>query len=222
MPVAPTLKVIANPYAAIDHQGRPCGAVLCDPIKHVRPVDAPNHPDPNQRFGRRTYVQVSVKKAEVKREGETVRVGDKVFREPDQHHHEWEFTKGSVELPYTDYYRRQIAEGSLICADKASWKLCDFDPRLFVDPMTVLAWAKEGAVANWIAAHGEDDARIATIATHWDGHVENTHPVAKALAADAKRASDAVVKADAPAAKPAPAAPAPTTPAAPAATPKGS
>ena len=198
---ATTLKVLCNPYVGIDAKGRPAGALLLDPVEHRPYHDAPDHADPTKRWENREFLgakRVSV----VLAKGRTVTIRGKLGNPPvvkvypSKMDHSFDFSKDVVEVPNTKYYQRALQVGDLFAADVESWVAAGGDPYLFQDPSLKLAHAKAGAVANFIAHHGESDSRLAVLAAHWDGHVEQLHPVAKALSAKA------APKAAAPAAPP--------------------
>lgn len=221
------LRVLVNPYAAIDHLGRPCGALLKDAKEHRPYTDpesdhGPRNPDPRRRdpskrrWEVREFVgatRTSKPKPGVKARKE--RVGKRWHTFPVPHDHTWTFTKDVVTVPNTMLYQRSLLQdGVLFAADIESWEGAGGDPQLFVDPKLKLAWAKEGAIALFIAHHGENDARLEALAMHWADHVEQRHPVgqkfeAAAKARAAKTAAEAKAKAPAPTEPPAAAAPSP-------------
>lgn len=203
------LRVVVNPYAATDHLGRPSGAVLFEPKDHVPYRDNPRHPDPRRRYQPRQYIGATMVSKRLAQDVVT-KVGSAKHVRAGAHDTSWSHEKGVITIaPPTPkslfYYARLIAEQALFAADLATWVACGFKAALFQEPAEKLAQAKEGAIAQFIAHHGEDDPRLADLAKHWDDHVAQRHPVGLKLTGKS-----------APAPKPAPAAPT-TTSAAPAA-----
>lgn len=125
-----TLSVLPNPWAAIDHQGRPSGVVLCDPVEHV-----PTRGDEPRRFVGATMA------ARMLREFPP---GDPRSNEQDT---TWTFVTEPVALPNTGYYRERIRSGELIAADSKTSRVAG--QKNFVPPATALADARTAAIANW-------------------------------------------------------------------------
>lgn len=107
------LRVYANPWLHVDHEGRPCCAVAR--------TDAPEIP--GEMRGR--WVGATPK---ITVEGESVTVGTLtgyVGGEP-SHEVEWEFTDEAQLVPNFGsaggYYRDRIREGALVLADAADAK----------------------------------------------------------------------------------------------------
>jgi hypothetical protein len=163
-PPRPTLRVVSNPYAAIDEHGRPAGAVILDPSPtekggHHPYHDDPTHRDPAKRWKERRFVGAT----RVVR-----RLGSKAprvmkFRRRDgsvythtyavPHDRAWSFATEAVEVPNSSYYQTMIRDSALFAADLASWVKAGFDKALWVEPAQRLAWAKEGAIAHLVACH---------------------------------------------------------------------
>ncbi len=158
MPRAPkaTLKVYANPYAALDHESRPAGAVLLDPVDHH-----PYAEDGEMRkFVGATMIFEEIEKPSRYSSG--------------KYEHGFDFGDAPtvVELPNTEYYRQHIGTGDLVAADAATWKLAGFDPvrQPFVDPLKRLADAKAAAIGRHERNHGADKVLDESRA-HWSAHL---------------------------------------------------
>ncbi len=134
MPSAKTLRVYANPYQHLDHEGRPANACPCDPDNHT----------PDRRFVGATIKATKTEEADPKL-GKEARY-DRFF----------EFTEEKVEIPNTDYYRRAIKSGQLIAADEETAKLCGFYKGEYLDPKAVLETEKKEALKRFRAERGED------------------------------------------------------------------
>ena len=100
------LLVATNPYHAIDHLGRPCGACPIDP-------QDPRFYDPSKGMGE---VRGSVGAYQLF--GEVLR---KVTSREEQHSHrterrdlQWQFKYEAFEVPDTRFYRRMLADGALL------------------------------------------------------------------------------------------------------------
>lgn len=192
------LRVLVNPYAATDHLGRPCGALLKDALEHrpYRDPDAdhgPHNPDPRRqdpskrKWEAREFVGATrTSKPKLGVKANKVRIRGRWHTFPVPYDHTWSFTREVVTVPNTKLYQRAIQEGSLLAADAESWEGAGGDPQLFVDPNLKLAWAKEGAIAQFVAHHGDKDPRLETLAMHWADHVEQRHPVGQKFEASTK------------------------------------
>ncbi len=170
---APTLRAYPNPYKALDHEGRPASAVLCDPVDHV-----PYGSDAEMR----RYVGATLVVEELKPAGRHT---------PAVHDRGWEFAFEPVVLPKTDYYRQRIFHGDLVAADVATWVAIGGDRASFRDPLVVLAEAKESAIGHHVREHGAEAVPSETHA-HWAEHLPDL--AAKRAAEDkanADRASGA-------------------------------
>lgn len=129
---------------------------------------------------------------------------------PVPHEHSFEHSKEVVSVPNTPYNIAGIKEQALFPADLQSHVAAGGDPEQFVDAKTRLAWAKEGAVHQLLSHHypqqlaasqldpdhddyasleesmtDVEDPRLETLASHWDGHVEQRHGVGAMFAASA-------------------------------------
>lgn len=124
-----TLTVYANPYAALDHLGRPAGAVARDRI-HDRPG----------------YVGAAVVATDV----EALPKGHAGTPSQDTR---FEFEAGPIVLPNADYYRRAVRRGELFAGDEATAQACGVP---LTQPAFSLTQARDEAAAKWRAATGED------------------------------------------------------------------
>ncbi|HSY22316.1 MAG TPA: hypothetical protein VK841_09390 [Polyangiaceae bacterium] len=217
MPSKPkSLRVFINPYSSVDHNGNPSGSLLADPVGHIKYRDARQGDtslEPSERFDQRSYVGARVVRGAMIRDAQLLPLarGGQILIGA-EHEHSWDFDKEVQTVPYTLYYHRAILDGHVFAADAKTWKALSKDRRTFVEPKQLLAWAKEGAIAAHLAMHGEldrdpededtdhEDERLQRLATHWDDHVEQTHPMGAKAAAHfhAARAAELAeaVKAD--------------------------
>lgn len=101
------LLVATNPYCAIDHLGRPVGACPVDPHD-------PRYYDPRKpRVTFRGFVGAS------RTAGEVTRPAAKhaeLRQQTPRVTLEWSFTRDPFEVPATSFYKRQLAEGTLLDA----------------------------------------------------------------------------------------------------------
>ena len=199
MPSKPkSLRVLINPYSSVDHAGNPSGSLLADPVHHIKYRDARQGDaslEPNERFDQRSYVGARVVRGAMIRDAQLLPTQHGQILIPAEHEHTWDFDKEVQTVPYTLYYHRAINDGHLFAADLKTWRALSNDRRTFVEPKQLLAWAKEGAIASHLAMHGEldrdpededtdhEDERLQRLATHWDDHVEQTHPMGAKAAA---------------------------------------
>jgi len=139
-----TLKVVPNPYGAIDHNGQPCCAVMCHQGEHVP-------------RGTIRYVGANIVDAAIVRPAVEVSIGGVVHQtQPADHEIVWEFSAEPVDVPNIPYYVEHITRNAdLIAADVTTAKLCGISQ--FVEPSKLLAQSKEAARAEWDAQHGEGD-----------------------------------------------------------------
>ena len=133
MPSGKTLRVLANPWHHLDHEGMPAGACACDPNEH----------NPNRAFVGAKLSAEETRKA-MPEKGITAR-----------HRVTFEFSEEAQELPNTEYYRRAVNSGELIAADAETAKLCGFKRDGFSDPKALLAAEREKAATQFYANYGE-------------------------------------------------------------------
>lgn len=177
---APTMRVVPNPYVAVDEHGRPCGVTMLDPVDHLVYRDNPKHTDASRRWQDRQFVgtkRVSTRMTADK----TLRVGSVKHVTVGKHDHAWDHAIDPVEVPATNYYRRAVMSGDLYAADLATWVEAGGNPQLFQEPLEKLAQAKEGAIERFVRMHGAGDRRLPNLVSHWADKIENRHPVAKKL-----------------------------------------
>lgn len=136
MPSAKTLRVYANPYLHLDHEGQPAGACPCDPDEHT----------PERRF------------VGAKLKADLIRKADKSKGISAKHRISFEFSDEAQTVPDTAYYRAAVNSGELIAADLDTAKACGFVEKSFRDPKAVLADAKKAACDAFKAATGDPPA----------------------------------------------------------------
>jgi hypothetical protein len=103
------LLVATNPFAALDHRGRPCGACPVDPRD-------PRYYAPAKGLGEvRGYVGARQVFGEVTRATPT---HAELTQRTERRDLTWVFTLEPFEVPDTKFYRRQVAEGALLDATK--------------------------------------------------------------------------------------------------------
>lgn len=127
-----SLLVLPNPWAAIDHQGRPSGVVMCDPVEHV----------PTRDGEPRRFVGAHLDPVKTRMTREFAR-GDARSNEQDT---VWVFATKPVDLPNTPYYRERIRHGELIAADEKTARVAGLK---FADPGKVIEAARASAIAAW-------------------------------------------------------------------------
>lgn len=133
------LRVLPNPWACIDHMGRPCGTVPCDPVEHVT-VD-------------RRWVGATPR-ARLLNKQESYRVrGVEVVTRGADHDLVWEFATEPVELPNTAYYRERICQGDLIAVDQKT--LTAAGGGKYDEHLALLESIKSKAIKNFDAVNGE-------------------------------------------------------------------
>jgi len=149
-----TIRVFPNPYH-LDHEGRPSGAVLLDPVDHL----AYGSDEEQRRFvGAARTVTVTRKATKY---------------EPEHLDITWEHTCEAVTLPYTQYYHARVMGGDLVCADAASWRTLGCDPATFRDPLVLLGETKARAIGRHAGEYGPDAVPSETHG-HWDAHLTAT------------------------------------------------
>lgn len=105
MPRTPMIRVYPNPFSAIDHEGRPCGRVMLDPVDH-HAYAADHEP--------RRYVGAAI-------DNEKTVVFQKSAKgsaQADLQETFWSFSEDVVELPRTHYYLERIRANELFAADE--------------------------------------------------------------------------------------------------------
>lgn len=128
-----TIRVYANPYAHLDHEGRPAGYVLFDPVDH--------HAYASDNELRR-YVGASI-------DVEKTKILTRAPERSAQSDHQdtvWSFSSEPVVLPLTHYYLDRLRDGELLPADKATALHIG---RSFVPYEEAIASAKKGALGKW-------------------------------------------------------------------------
>lgn len=159
------LVVFANPWVALDHKGRACGACACDPVHHT----------PDRRF---VGAEVDMERTKLLR---NPRPGDVLRSVPQDT--VWKFDTGPVKLPITGYYKDKIRKGDLIAADAETAALAGI---AFVDPTKTLAAAKASAIQAFDSMYGSGAYE------HLEGERATA---AKALEEAAKAAAEPAVSA---------------------------
>lgn len=134
---AETLRVVCNPFAHLDHLGRPAGACPCDPVGHT----------PDRRWvGARIHERTTLTE-KLSREDASVRSAAQ--------NTEFDFTPDVQTIPKTPYYLDRLRDGELLAADAMTARAAGLP---FVEPSTALAIAKTTAIASWAAHYGSEPA----------------------------------------------------------------
>lgn len=164
------LRVLANPYAHLDHHGRPASPFPYEPD--------PIHGDTAVRFvGAKRIVKETKPARQIP--------GMPGRYTQAEHDYSYEFSTEPTLVENTDYYRRAIKGRDLIAADLESWELAGCDPVLYKDPRQFLAELKEGAQHQHRAHYGRSSEECAK---HWDEfHAANAAALAKERADEAKK-----------------------------------
>jgi hypothetical protein len=170
MPKPRTLRVYANPYTFIDHEGRPAG---------VYPHDA-EHRAGASHVGLSKVDATTLEKRDPKWDTRNDLVD--VLHTYDAEVQE------VPDIPGKPHYRQGIREGSLIPADEATAKAVGMK---WEEPAAVLERARLKAIQDWTANHGEPPAFAVDDEAH--AHVPELlgGPKRKAPAADPAPTDDA-------------------------------
>jgi hypothetical protein len=129
----PTLLVLPNPYAALDKNGMPAGAVRYDPevgrpgVVHYigvevtkKPIDTPENKAREQREQRRETTFV--------------------------------WAQRPLQIPGTAFHVDLVRTGQILAADQPTARACKI---WFVPPAKALEQARQAATARWEAERGE-------------------------------------------------------------------
>lgn len=133
MPREQTIRVYANPYAVLDHEGRPACVVMYDPVQH--------HAYASNEEPRR-YVGASLCP-------EGTRIYQKAAEgsaQSDLQDTVWKFSDEAVSLPLSHYYLAHVRSGELIAADYETAEHAGIE---FVEPRAALEAAKAKALEGW-------------------------------------------------------------------------
>ncbi len=142
LPGTRTIRVVANPYCALDADGNPCGAVSLDP-------DAANGAE--RHIGAKRTTTTLVKFGGVDALGRTV--ADP--RGAGLYATTWAFSAEPVTVHDTAYHRQRLACGELFPADRETARALGV---AFVEPEKALDAAKTSAAALYAQAHGAPPA----------------------------------------------------------------
>lgn len=131
---AQRLRVVANPYHALDAQGRPAGAVPLDPTRASGSV---------------RYIGATLAATVLERWGGKDRLGRPTFdpRGYGRQDTTWSFSDEPVEIEDTPYHRQRLASRELFAADEATHATVFRGRVPFVPPADALAVAKADAAA---------------------------------------------------------------------------
>lgn len=133
------LKVHPNPWVYIDHEGRPAGRLPFDVFEHS--------PSPGA-------VGATITDVKLLQSAMTMRVaGLNLEVNPAQYDHRITYSKESVEIPNTAYYRDAIKRADLVAADEATAQVAGIK---FEEPSKVLSKLKDAAVSRFNAETAED------------------------------------------------------------------
>lgn len=142
LPGTRTIRVVANPFCALDASGNPCGAVALDP-------DAANGAE--RHIGAKRTTKTLVKFGGVDGLGRTI--ADP--RGAGLYETTWAFSSEPVTVHDTAYHRQRIACGELLPADRETAAALGV---AFIEPTKALAAAKAEAAALYALAHGAPPA----------------------------------------------------------------
>ncbi len=138
------LKVVANPYCALDHEGVPCGAYPFDPEHGAGAM---------RNVGARidtARTRVLVKGHEMPFKGRKYPLSgggaQRTF---------WAYDLSPQDVPDCAHYRAGIRSGDIFPGDEATARAVGATWRL---PAEALSEAREEAIATWRANSGEDPA----------------------------------------------------------------
>lgn len=135
MPREQTIRVYANPYAVLDQDGRPAGAVMFDPVDHhAYASDAA----PRRYVGAELDTEKTVvlqKAAEGSAQGD---IQDTV----------WKFSDEAVTVPLSHYYLGLVRAGELFAADEDTAEHAGVE---YVPRAKALEASKRKALDTWKA-----------------------------------------------------------------------
>jgi hypothetical protein len=182
MPVpVPRLRVHPNPFvgsdhdgSSIDHLGRPAGRVNCDYYEHSKTG----------------FVGAKLTDVVETHPAQSFKVGKKSFdAAPARHDHRVSYSRVSVEIPNTAYYRAAVKSGALFAADKKTWIACGGSAVTFVEPANALMKARAAAIELFNAATGEGaHQEMGSNEPLWFGGDDAATPVAPAAPVTASSA----------------------------------
>jgi hypothetical protein len=170
------VRVIANPFLALDHKARPCGAF-------------PQEPSAVGTHSGYVGARIDRDKTVVHR---SKHPGD--IREPLQDT-VYSFSSDPQEVPTTPYYAHAIRSGALFPADK---QCADWAKVAFVEPGAALKAAEAAAEANFESLYGEGSLAFVRGAP---APVEPEAPAAPETQASAASSEEAPNETSQPAAK---------------------
>jgi hypothetical protein len=196
------MRVLPNPYSALDHEGRPSGAFPHEPIGGGSQA-------PGEDYVR--YVCAH-------REHKVLRQANPNLQLRQLDDYCWKFSMEPENVEATVYYNRAVRSKQILAADADSWVLAGGERAEFTPPMEELARAKHRAVTHWQREYKSDPPAL----QHWaDVHACSAFGSVEAEAANAAAAEAAAKPAPSPAPPAAPAASAqPSAPADPKPVPK--
>ena len=152
---APTLSVYCNPFASLDHEGRPSGVVLMDPVEHhsygaatVDSVTGEPRWEPSRYVGATLDAEATTitKRAAAQGRG--------LSGQADLQDTVWAFSSEPQTVPLTSYYLARIRDGELIPADAQSAAVAG---RPFVPYETAIQSARTHALGLWFRARPHHD-----------------------------------------------------------------
>ncbi len=133
------LRVFPNPWTFIDHLGRPAGRLPPDGYE-----DSPSAGPVGAMLTDVVEVQKTM----------TMRVaGQDVPVNLPQHDHRVVYSKDSVEIPNTAYYRYAVKSREIVAADAETAAVCGIK---FEDPAKLLAYLRSISITQFDAETGED------------------------------------------------------------------
>lgn len=133
------LRVHANPYAHLDHEGRPDGRVLLDP-EHHNPYASDTEP--------RRYVgcALDTEKTTILKKAPRGANGEMLSGSYDLQDTVWKFSAEPQLVPMTAYYLDRLRDRELLPADAATARHANLP---FVHYDKAIEQAKIGALALW-------------------------------------------------------------------------
>lgn len=150
MPSVP-LRVIPNPYSALDQFGSPSGAARLDPDKRIS-------------GGQRRYIGARLEVDILATRLDGAGRPDGSGLAPTLQRNRWSFqTDAAIEIADTPFHRRLLQQGSILPWDQGTHVRVFGVAVPFVEPKAALDAALQAAVARWKAEHpyGEEPAFLA-------------------------------------------------------------
>lgn len=137
------LRVYANPYAALDPNGMPCGVTRHDPE--------------HGRKGAVEMIGVEITRTPILKRGED---GKPIPADPQRDYvkpvvkHDFAYDLTPQQVPHTDFVLRRLRKSEIIAADQETATLAKLEG--WTSAADALAQAKDAVIADWKSKYGEE------------------------------------------------------------------